>query len=63
MDLVCLLCDNISGTGIFSRPSLGPNHNPGFLFSLFGSFPFDEFLYDVLIPKTKVLRHFSLCFS
>ena len=63
MDLVCLLCDNISWASIFSRPSLGPNLNPGFLFSLFGSFPFDKFLYDVLIPKTKVLRHFSLCFS
>ena len=63
MDLVCLLCDNISWASIFSWPSLGPNHNPGFLLPLFCSFPFDKFLYDVLIPKTKVLRRFSLCFS
>ena len=63
MDLVCLLCDNITWASIFSWPSLGSNLNPGFLFSLFGTFPFHKAFYDILIPKTKILRYFSLRFS
>lgn len=62
-DLICLLCNDISGFSIFSRPSLGPRHNPGFLLSLFGSLSIHKSFYDILISKAKVFCHFSLRFS
>ena len=62
-DLVSLFCNDISGLSIFPFSSPGPNRNPGFPLPLFGSLPFHKALYDILIPKPKMLRYFSLRFS
>ena len=63
LNLVSLLCNNVPWRSSFSRPSFGPYRDPGFSLPLFGTFPFHKAFYDILIPKTKILRYFSLRFS
>jgi len=62
MDLIRLLCHNVSWCGIFPRSSFGPWKDPGFQLAFFSPLTLKQPFYHLLIPKAVVFCNFPLGF-
>ena len=62
MDLIRLLCHNVSWCGIFPRSSFGPWKDPGFQIAFFSPLTLKQPFYHLLIPKAVVFCNFPLGF-
>ena len=63
MNLICLLCHNVSWYGIVPRSSFGPRKDSGLQLAFFSPLTLKQPFYHLFIRKAVVFCNFSLAFS